>query len=245
MRRDFISIDKTGTTTSQGEESGYLSQAGTSTQGGPEFTMGGEETEKPSAKRPRTEEGGANEDKKKGGGGATEPGSTVIRKPISNFKTGKIVISHSRFMFSYGYHYKCVEAPLKSESSGTQYLLCTPFARVPCHGLPFYMTKTEFSNLPIGSQGAIFTCQVQPLGFRTPFITNSAGINNVNSNLLVYGMHAHGLNNKYNGTNLEYTSTSSTPMIITEAKHRSDNGICITDYWSDIQKTGSTTVKFD
>lgn len=203
--------------------------------------MAGEDGSEPPAKKQKTEE---SKDGKKGGGGATEPGSAIIHRPISNFKTEKIVISHSRFMFSYGYQYKCLEATLKCESSGGQYLLCTPFARVPCHGLPFYMTKTEFTNLPIGSQGAIFTCQVQPLVFRTPFITNSAAINSVNSNLLVHGIHAHGLNIKYNGTNLEYSSTLSAPMIITEAKHRDDNSICVAEYWGDIQKVGSTTVNF-
>lgn len=75
-------------------------------------------------------------------------------------------------MFSYGYQNKTVEAKFKTEQSTEQYLVCTPFARV---SLPFYLTKKEFDNLPIGGQ-----VTVQPLGFKTPFITNSAGINGVN-----------------------------------------------------------------
>lgn len=32
-------------------------------------------------------------------------------------------------------------------------LVCTPYARVPCHALPYYLTETEFNNIPIGSEG--------------------------------------------------------------------------------------------
>jgi hypothetical protein len=206
-----------------------------------------EAAEEPPAKKARAFTSKTKEEAKKttGGGGATEPSETVIHKPISEFKTGKIVINHTRFMYSYGYQFKTLTSKFKTESDGTQLLVCPPFARVPCHGLPFYMTKTEFENLPIGSQGAIFMCSIQPLGFRTPFVTNSANISSVNSNLLVHGVHAHGLNNKYNGKNMEYTSTSSSPMIITEAKIRKDDGVAYQDFWGTQFKAGDTNINFD
>lgn len=168
-----------------------------------------------------------------------------IHKPISQFKTGKLVFSHSRIMYTYGYQYKSIMAAETTEDSGKQLLLVTPYARVPCHTLPFYMTNNEFNNLPLGSKGKSFACVVTPLGFRTPFITNSAGINSVNSNLLVHGMFAFGLNNKYNGTNMNITTAASDPMIVTSIAIPKDDGCSIKDLWGIPIKKTDTALAFD
>lgn len=39
--------------------------------------------------------------------------------------------------------------------------------------LPYYLTESEFNNIPIVSEGKIFQERFTPLGFRTPFVANS------------------------------------------------------------------------
>lgn len=53
------------------------------------------------------------------------------------------------------------------------------------------------------------------MGFRTPFITNSAAVACVNASLFVTGIHAHGMANKFNGHHVKITSADTSPMIPT------------------------------
>lgn len=72
---------------------------------------------------------------------------------------------------------------------------------------------------------------VTPLGFRTPFVTNSAGINSGNSNLLVHRVSDYGLNNKCGGTNTQFYSASGDPMIVTGLKILTDDGCDVDALW--------------
>lgn len=145
--------------------------------------------------------------------GATGHGINV-HHPISNFKTGKLVFVHQRLMYTKGYQYKTLATTIKINNI-TQNVLTTPFARVPCDVLPWYMTRAEFDTLPLGSSVKMCTTTVSPLGFRTPFLTNSSGLSSVNSNLFVIGMSAHGLNNTFHGINMKYTVAASNPCVPT------------------------------
>lgn len=137
-----------------------------------------------------------------------------IHHPISNFKTGKLVFTHHRMLYSQGYQFKSLLTD-KDVSYYKQCLVTTPYAYIPCDILPWYMTMAEFKSLPYNSKVKYCTTVCTPMGFRTPFITNSAGINSVNSNLFVTGMHAHGLNNKFHGVNATLTTTVQKPMVPT------------------------------
>lgn len=77
-----------------------------------------------------------------------------IHHPISNFKTGKLVFVHQRLMYTKGYQYKCLQTKYKLNNY-YQYLLTTPYANVPCDVIPWYMSKSEFKNLPLGSKMTI------------------------------------------------------------------------------------------
>lgn len=138
-----------------------------------------------------------------------------IHHPISDFKTGKLVYVHQRIMYSKGYQFKCLDTLLKPDSVNTMSVMTTPFARVPCDFIPWYLKQNEFDNLPHNSSIKRCRTVITPLGFRTPFITNSSGLNSVNSNLFVMGMHAHGLINTYHGADLQYTITADKPCVPT------------------------------
>lgn len=165
------------------------------------------------------------------GGTASQTSNTVNMAGGTDFQTGKYVFHHSRLYYSVGYQYHVFTAVERTTNSGQQFLVTTPLARVPCHGIPFYLTNTEFSQLPIGSVATKCRVQVSPLGYRTPFTTNSAGISNVNSMLLVHGVYAHGLNNKYNGCNRGIAVSNSSPMIPTNISIDSLDGINENDLW--------------
>lgn len=137
-----------------------------------------------------------------------------VHHPISNFTTGKIVFIHQRIMITKGYQFKCIQGNAKL-GSYTYNFLSTPYAKVPCDVIPWYMTKCEFDKLPNNTSVKVCRTVVSPMGFRTPFTTNSAGINSVNSNLFVLGMGAHGLVNTYHGVNMKYSITAASPCVPT------------------------------
>lgn len=187
---------------------------------------GADNMDEPAAKRPATDGSAAaalltsnNEDQhSSGGSGASGLGMAGdlgrVMAPISNFTKGKIVFMHSRLLTSCGYQYKTL---LQRDTgySKTQALITTPYARVPVECLPWYLTHQEFKNLPPDCTVKRCSTMCQPLGYRTPFVTNSAATQQVNSNLFVLGMFAHGLNNRYQGLNMSITVAADKPMIPT------------------------------
>lgn len=180
-----------------------------------------EEEAGPSAKRARRAGAGNAEAMEAESGGESGKhggmGHTLgsVHQPGTSFKRGTLVFTHTRLMTTCGYTYKGFESTRKLDGEKKQCLVSTPYAYVPCSTVPWYLTRTEFDNLPTTSsvKKAITTCT--PLGYRTPFVTNSAGVNYVNSEFLIMGMSAFGLCNKYNGINCSLTSDSSCPMVPT------------------------------
>lgn len=211
--------------------------------------MDGEDTEL-NEEQPRKRR--KTEDKKETGKGASgtvgsvgASSGSVVFGPISNFKTGKLIFNHKRTVYTHGYQFNCFKLAEILEDGNTQYAVTTSLARVPCHALPWYLTKTEFDSLPVGSQGSRFSTVIIPMGFRTPFITNSAGINSVNSNLFVQGIYAHGLNNKYNGCNFEIGTDVSNPMIPNSITRVRNGGLYLKDIWGSVWKEGENDIPFD
>lgn len=138
-----------------------------------------------------------------------------IHHPVSAFKTGKLVYVHQRIMYIKGYQFKCLDTKLKASDTFKMSVMTTPFAKVPCDYIPWYLKRREYDNLPHNS--SIKSCKtvITPLGFRTPFIANSSGLASVNSNLFVMGMHAHGFINTYHGVDLQYTIVADKPCVPT------------------------------
>lgn len=153
-----------------------------------------------------------------GGGGGSESGSGItIMRPLSTFQKGKLTFFHTRFLTTNGYQFKGISFPGNDGDTSFgikgMHIITTPYAAVPVEVLPWYMTENEYDNLPYDCTVKRVATVCTPLGYRTPFTTNSAQIGSVNSNFFVLAMCAHGLNNRYNGLNLEIKAATDKPMI--------------------------------
>lgn len=184
--------------------------SGSKTNVGAEDMMMGDE---PPNKRAKTE--GKEEDEEQRSGGAKL--MNLVHSGLHSYKKGTLTFMHSRIMSSYGLDYAVIEGDYKTVSQTVQLLCVTPFARVPVDIIPWYMSPTEFANLPIGASIKLCRTVCTPLGYRTPFSTNTSGVTYVNSDLYVHGTFHHGLNNTFNGVNaiptLDTTNTMKTTSI--------------------------------
>lgn len=151
-------------------------------------------------------------------GSGTARTMSMYHAGMHEYKKGKIIFKHSRIMSSYGLDFAVIKGDYTTPGGKTQLLTITPFARVPVEILPWYMTSSEFYQLPYGSEVKICRTVITPLGFRTPFPTNTSGITYTNSDLMVMGMFAHGLNNKFYGINGIPVLDTTNPMKATSVK---------------------------
>lgn len=172
--------------------------------------------------------GGPNPAVSAGSSASEHTNVSMTQRP--EFHKGKLVFNHQRMMFSYGYQFKSFKTQCATSDQMAESLTLTPYANVPVDCVPWYLTPSEFDNLPVTSGIKRCVTVVTPMGYRTPFITNSSGINSVNSNLLVFGMCAHGLNNRYNGDNVLIKSDASNPMYPTGYDWHSKEG-CDHELW--------------
>lgn len=165
-----------------------------------------------------------------------------IHHPLQTFKKGKLVFMHQRLLFSKGYQFKCIQVN-DSELSLSKNIVTTPLALIPCHVLPWYMTESEFKNLPLNASVKLCKTIVSPLGFRTPFQTNNSGTANVNSNLFVMGIHAHGINNQLHGVNMSYTANAESPCVPTGVSFvNKDDG---NHWWGQVCSKDGESLDFD
>jgi hypothetical protein len=135
-----------------------------------------------------------------GGKSEIQAPSPPIKK---KYNISKIIYSHRRLVSTFGYQYNSISNPGFGDDYGSgAFFISTPYARDPC-------------NLPRGSEVKLCKVKCKPIGLRTPFLTNSTAVNQVNSSVMVHGMYAHGLNNKYGGADFNYTIDSSAPCIPT------------------------------
>lgn len=155
-----------------------------------------------------------------------------ILQASTKYTNGTFVFTHHRILTTLGYNYKILK-----ESAGydcpntTLFRYVTPYARVPCHGLPFYMTKAEYGILPVNTSIKKCNVQIKCLGYRLPFQTNSSMATTANSASLVLGVYGLGLQNKYGGQSLEITSTSAKPMIPNTVQWNTEEGIDTAKMW--------------
>lgn len=152
------------------------------------------------------EEGAVDKDHK--GGTAGINAGNVLTTP-RGYDTHRYSFSHTRLLSTFGYQYSIVDSTVTDANGQTYYYVTTPYARVPCHGIPFYMTQAEFKYLPVGAEVKRCTVDIECLGFRLPFVTNSADVKTVNGQQAVHGLFAYGLCNKYGGLNMVYETSAT------------------------------------
>lgn len=152
-------------------------------------------------------------DEEKGNGGGTGDSINDTQPHGSGFHKAQYVFKHSRIMSTFGYQYQNIMTSYTDDFDNKFFYTTTPYAHVPCHGLPFYMSFTEYDNLPRNSKVKKCVVECKPIGYRAPFTTNSASTAQVNGSFMVHGMYAHGLNNKYQGFNGFYATDASNPCL--------------------------------
>lgn len=107
-----------------------------------------------------------------------------------------------RVVFSYGYATTAIK-------NGTDNILTTPLALLPVDFLPFYITPSEFDQLPYGSKVVNVKCNVVPLGVRTAFEFGGTTTGHTTNEFVPIGMAIEGLNIKFPIKNVRIGSTGN------------------------------------
>lgn len=126
-----------------------------------------------------------------GGGGQNDmqPVQQILRVPKSG---GHYVTFHdSKILTSWG----LTICPMQlKKDDATLDLLFTSLVHLPVEFPYFYLSPQQYSALPSGTRAVNCTVKVTPHGIRTPWKTGSTVVQPVNSDMLLYGQTATGLN---------------------------------------------------
>lgn len=117
--------------------------------------------------------------------------------------------------------------PDATETSSAAY--CTSLSFIPVDFLPFYLSPSEFQNLPQGSRVENVTCTVKLLGVRSAFNTGTTDAGVATLEYCPILLTAVGLNHKVSVRNLSYTSTGMVPIACSNFKPKD----CISKWYSD------------
>jgi len=140
----------------------------------------------------------------------------VVPKPISHNGGFTMVFRKVHTLISYG----CAWHVIKDEFSDKVSLGTTSLMNIPVDKIWWYMSPSEFKNLPIGAICTEVSTKVVMKNPRTAFETNTTG-----STLATYNQDktlvvAHDLNKKTRGVNKRYNFTNSAePMIPVSAQN--------------------------
>lgn len=85
------------------------------------------------------------------GNGEANEGDTPLNVK-AQWNTGKYTYTHHKILSTLGYQFVNIQASSLDISGSVTSFMTTPLTRVPCHGIPFYMSRSEFNELPPGSQ---------------------------------------------------------------------------------------------
>nr|QTE03812.1 MAG: putative VP1 [Periparus ater ambidensovirus] len=129
------------------------------------------------------------------------PRSIPAQSSSVNFKK-------SRVLYSYAFSTQNIQKDLIEH-------MTTSLALIPVDFLPFYLTKSEFENLPYGSRVTKVWCTVKPLGTRTAFDTGTTLSGSATSEYIPLGMSVVGANNSFYGRNQKYSVLATAPMVPT------------------------------
>lgn len=105
------------------------------------------------------------------------------------------------------------------------HITSTPLSVIDPNDPAWFMNKIEFQSLPPNSYATRCTVKVTPLGYRLPFATNEATSTFANSQCLVQGCTAVGLNTIVNGFTASYQAADgdlSKPTGTQSVDHRTE-----------------------
>lgn len=100
-------------------------------------------------------------------------------------------------------------------------IITTPLSVIDPNALPWYMTETEWNNLPVGTTAIRANIKLTPLGYRLPFATNEATSSYANSQTLVQVSTAVGINTAINGLVSGYDTSTDDLTKVTAQKSNS------------------------
>lgn len=106
-------------------------------------------------------------------------------------ESDNVVFEHTHLMNTWGNAYKI----FSYDGQGvTSKVLITSLGCLPVHMLSFWMTYSEYLNLPTGSRVEAVECVITPKGFKTSFDTGVSITSSANNTQGVFGQVAVGLN---------------------------------------------------
>nr|QVW56836.1 MAG: VP4 [Phylloscopus inornatus ambidensovirus] len=147
----------------------------------------------------------------RGAHGASSSGSPLVPLSKSTASDGwSMNFTKSRTAFAYAY----CNAQLNLQS-GLFDGVCTSMAYVPVDWLPFYLSPQEFSSLPPHARITDVWCKIKVIGVRSAFDTGSTLSATATSEYCPILHTCVGLNNKFNISNVKYTTAAAAPMVPT------------------------------
>lgn len=170
--------------------------------------------------------------------GGTEEGdemagvSQIIRSKPPQLNGNQVVFSGSRLMYSWGYNFGVQDVVDPNDvavpPTVKQKWLQTPMAYIPVDWVPFYMSKSEFDDLPLQSRIVKVSAKVIPWGSRTSFTTAAETSKPATAQHIVTGICGIGLNTEMSWANRDVTNDDS--MTISTSSKFND-GTLIEKYW--------------
>lgn len=112
--------------------------------------------------------------------------------------------------------------------------ITTPLAYIPVDYIPFYISASEWGELPRNSKAISLECNVRCLGTRTAFDTGQTVSGVGTTEYVGIGCTAVGLNKKFNMYNGSYSSAATNSMLPTAVKQVWE-GDYIRRLWSDVE----------
>ena len=142
------------------------------------------------------------------GGGGTAPGTDGgIRIGAGHNPSSKFIFTKKFQVYTGGFQF--TEINLTADKWLRQYAetgttsdvkhMTTPLACLDPNALPLFCSEVEYQNLPKYSFAKKCRIKVVPLGYRLPFETNSTTANFANSQMIIQGCKAIGINHKFDG----------------------------------------------
>lgn len=139
--------------------------------------------------------------------------SQIIRSKPPQLDGNKVIFSGSRLMYSWGYNFGVQDLTDPNDTTNPptvkQKWLQTPMAYIPVDWVPFYMSKSEFDDLPLQSRIIKVNAKVTPWGSRTSFTTASDTTKPATAQHIVTGICGIGLNTEMSWANRDVTNDDS------------------------------------
>ncbi|XP_046600903.1 uncharacterized protein LOC124295332 [Neodiprion lecontei] len=143
--------------------------------------------------------------------GGSGGGPAIVSLPRSMDADGwKMSFHKSRVMFSYAY----ANVNLSTAFTNSD-VMTTPLTYIPVDFLPFYLSPSEYDNMPPFAKVTNVWCRVRIIGVRSGFDTGATNSSTATAEYCPILMTAVGLNNKIDNLNMSYNTVATSPMVPT------------------------------